>query len=474
MGEIDTLFTKILKYNFNLCRGKESIPEFLKSHYNEYISDMEEAVRSENKLIEKEFIQKLKKNMRIIKKICKDIVDINEIYHDGNILEAYKKAYRLFNYASPYYMEPFYYDDYYKFYRIREGDFRIKSGEDSKKIKAELFHIKNDKRNLIGAYRYSVSGFPCLYLSTGFELSWFECGMPKEFSYCNMKFTNRHEIKLIDFTNRPDEVITAVKFDLLNLINCDSTEEKKKKEWVYEYLMKYIIIYPISIACSLKVEKRSDRFVEEYVFPQMFMQWIREKSQYDGVKYKSSLDTSLVDGMSACNIVLPVKKFREDGLCEELTSKIEISDIGYLNISDEFKKYNHILKEIEEFKNDIYIKGIERGFYPTYQYQIREICESIIVLYKALITENYKNLKLLFHQIDILDDYINNIYQDKENIINKEILKSKEYHENLNEEEIKKFINEDINKFHNLTSKIVIKNTAFRFERKDLQGWELI
>ena len=44
------------------------------------------------------------------------------------------------------------------------------------------------------------------------------------------------------------------------------------------------------------------------------MQWIRETDEFDGVRYKSSLNTSLVDGMGAINIALPVKEYRADGL----------------------------------------------------------------------------------------------------------------------------------------------------------------
>lgn len=61
----------------------------------------------------------------------------------------------------------------------------------------------------------------------------------------------------------------------------------------YKFLLRYIMIYPIAAACSVKVKDRNTKFVEEYVFPQLFMQWIRETDEFDGVRYKSSLNTSV-------------------------------------------------------------------------------------------------------------------------------------------------------------------------------------
>ena len=97
------------------------------------------------------------------------------------------------------------------------------------------------------------------------------------------------------------------------------------------------MVYPIAAACSVKVKDRNTKFVEEYVFPQLFMQWIRETDEFDGVRYKSSLNTNLVDGMGTINIALPVKEYRADGLDRRLAEKITVSDIGYLDVNCDFK-----------------------------------------------------------------------------------------------------------------------------------------
>ena len=127
------------------------------------------------------------------------------------------------------------------------------------------------------------------------ELAWFECGMPKQFSYCQMLIDedNDNGLVLVDFSFRPVDVLSSITCWLLNA----RRQDKKDVDVYYKFLLRYIMIYPIAAACSVKVKDRNTKFVEEYVFPQLFMQWIRETDEFDGVRYKSSLNTNLVDGM---------------------------------------------------------------------------------------------------------------------------------------------------------------------------------
>lgn len=152
--------------------------------------------------------------------------------------------------------------------------------------------------------------------------------MPRQFSYCQMIINEKGEnaLRLVDFSNRPINLISNINIWINNA-------EKEKVQKIYQYLLNYIITYPLAVACSIKVNERNNKFVEEYVIPQIFMQWIRESNHFDGIKYKSSLYSNLVKGMGAINIALPVKEFRKDGLGINLTSKVLVSDIGYLDVN---------------------------------------------------------------------------------------------------------------------------------------------
>lgn len=397
----DQLFKVLLKYDFDLNRNEFDVPSYLERHLNQYADDIEIAALGNNPLLGTDFCTEVVKKLPKIKVISKKIVEIGRINRDGKIKDAFELAYSLFSSLEPYYLFRWDVSDY-DFYRIRQGDLRIKPGDDKKNKKAELFHIKDGNRHLIGAYRFSIPGFPCLYLTSDFELGWFESGMPKQFSYCRMHIEVRGEnaMRLIDISNRPVDLLSSMHVWILNARS--NLDELHK---IYNYFLNYIIIYPLAAACSIKVKNRNNKFVEEYVIPQMLMNWVRENNKFDGIRYKSSLNTTLVQGMSAINIALPVKKFRADGLCENLTSKILVSDIGYFDVNEEFKKYKQLLQDVTAFKNNIWNKHNNNKYFADYVIQLIDICESVIVTYNSIIDGNQIN-DVILHQISCMADYI--------------------------------------------------------------------
>jgi len=467
----DLLFQRLLKYDFNLYRSSLDVPSYLDNHFKKYIKDIEEALAGNNPFIGVDFCSKVSDNLTLIRDICNKIVEVGNIYRDGRIKDAYETAYKLFSSIEPYFLSSFSWKkregDYY---RIRQGDFRIKPKEDSKQKKAELFHIKGNKRNLIGAYRYSIHGFPCLYLTSGFELGWFESGMPKQFSYCRMNIeeTGENALRLIDISNRPMNLLPNIQMWVLNI-----KDDVDKRKNVYKYFMNYIITYPLAAACSIKVKDRGEKFVEEYVIPQMLMHWIRENGGYDGIKYKSSLNTTLVEGMGAINVALPVKKFRGDGLCESLTSKISVSDIAYLDVNEDFKKYKQYLQDIEEFKNELLNKRIRDNYCGGYALKLIDICQYINTTYYSIINGEYLN-NVLLHQIDCIADFISTIRENKNSIIEKNIDEVRGKYPKINESELQNEISVDIDRFCELVRKVVYKHTAFSFSKEKLDNFEKI
>ena len=455
----DMLFQIVMKYNYDLYRGPLDISTYMKNHFDQYINDLNKTINSENPFLGESFINKLNEKIPLIEEVCDELIDISQTYRDGYIKAAYEKSYTLFESLSPYYLSRFSWNGRDgDFYRIREGDFRIKEGESSKKKKAELFHIKNGSRHLIGAYRYSVSGFPCLYLSSSRELCWFECGMPKQFSYCQMIIEENGEnaLRLIDFSNRPIDLLSSTHVWLLN--NRDNENEKTK---IYDYLLNYIITYPLAAACSIKVSDRGSKFVEEYIIPQIFMQWVRESEKFDGIRYKSSLNSSLVNGMGAVNIALPVKRFRNDGLCENLTSKIAISDIGFMDVNKDFEKYREYLKDIENFKNALWANRSNSEYHGEYELRLIDFCEIVLKTYGVLINGRYDNSELIFSYIDCLLDYAYTIYSSKESIVNYCL---KNAYPDEKDRVNPSRIETHIDTFYSLITKVVHKHAVFNLD----------
>ena len=184
----DSLFQVLLKYNFDLMRGDKSMRDYLSCNLNRFYSDIISALDGNNAFLGEGFTEILRKKASTLKEFCDEITSIIAIFDNGMMKDVYLRSSKLFNKMKPYFiLRTTFNGTGNTYYRIRSGDFRILTPSQSKLQKSQLFHIKKDLRSRIGAYRYSVAGFPCLYLSSNSELAWFECGMPKQFSYCQMK-----------------------------------------------------------------------------------------------------------------------------------------------------------------------------------------------------------------------------------------------------------------------------------------------
>ena len=58
-------------------------------------------------------------------------------------------------------------------------------------------------------------------------------------------------------------------------------------EQVRNYLLKYIYTYPLRAACSLVVKHPDGKFIEEYIIPQLLLQWVINDEDFDGIRYES-------------------------------------------------------------------------------------------------------------------------------------------------------------------------------------------
>lgn len=182
--------------------------------------------------------------------------------------------------------------------------FRTRLGEPSKKFdRKDLFHIPFDLRGRISTQRFSIPGFPCLYLSNSVYLNWEELQQPEFNKMHCCRFENTRELKLLDLTYN---------FDIPNIENIDN----------------YLILFPLKAACAVKVFNINDSFKSEYIIPQLLMQWINKRN-LDGVKYSSTnIFNSIVnDDNILYNLVIPVKSIQSKGHCPELTKIFKCTEV---------------------------------------------------------------------------------------------------------------------------------------------------
>lgn len=93
---------------------------------------------------------------------------------------------------------------------------------------------------------------------------------------------------------------------------------EKDSEQVRKYLLKYICTYPLRAACSIVVEHPGSRFIEEYIMPQLLLQWVLNDEDFDGIRYESCSPSDEVKSFGGHNIVLVTKNAADETLDEYL------------------------------------------------------------------------------------------------------------------------------------------------------------
>lgn len=168
--------------------------------------------------------------------------------------------------------------------------------------KNEMFHVPFQLRNTITTKRYSIPGYPCLYLSSSTYLCWVELNKPDINKVTASRFKSKNGITLLNLS-KPD-------------LNKANSEEK----------LDYFMIFPLLLACSIKVNNDFDIFKPEYIFPQFLLEYVKTENELDGIKYESTkLNNDLIEHLEHYNIVMPVKKTENEGYCNELLNYFEIS-----------------------------------------------------------------------------------------------------------------------------------------------------
>lgn len=211
----------------------------------------------------------------------------------------------------------------------------------------EMFHIPFQSRGLIKTQRYSIPGFPCLYLGRTLYGCWEEMNRPDINDFQVARLRNATDIRYLDLT-RPE-------YDD-NLLSRD----------IYHYFM----TWPLIACCSIKVNDYSNFFKPEYIIPQLLLQWVREKPSIDGIRFNSThIDFHNTKSRGDfSNLVLPVKTPRERGHCTRLTSIFEMSQPiswqlhehatgggeQFLYSDDDFVRINSRIPKLELIKGRAY------------------------------------------------------------------------------------------------------------------------
>lgn len=207
----------------------------------------------------------------------------------------------------------------------------------------DFFHIPFEKRGKIRTQRFSIPGFPSLYLGTTLYVCWEELNRPNINDFQAVRFINTRDLRVLK--------LIPPNFDVATNNEC------------YNYLM----IWPLFMTTSVKVDQHNDDFKPEYIISQLLLQWVRNQHDVDGILYQSThVDNKSASKGEFYNLVLPVREIKNSGFCQQLKSNFEMTspisfqlneissgnslDSGILNK----KEINEKIKELEIVKGRIF------------------------------------------------------------------------------------------------------------------------
>lgn len=131
------------------------------------------------------------------------------------------------------------------YYRTRNSEMELTSPE-------KLFHAPFELRTKAKTARYSVLGFPSLYLTRNLYVAWEESRRADVNTFYASRLELQHPLSLLD------------------LRLCRSFEVIPQDQ-LSQAIQGYLLSIPLIIACSLKVQKDEDPFKPEYIITQQLL-----------------------------------------------------------------------------------------------------------------------------------------------------------------------------------------------------------
>ncbi|MFP9461433.1 hypothetical protein AB6D30_14195 [Pectobacterium brasiliense] len=174
--------------------------------------------------------------------------------------------------------------------------FRVRKATQTITERDDIFHIPFSKRHLVNAQRYSVAGLPCLYLGTSLYVCWLEMGKPDFDKLYISSFRPKNDgSKILNL---------ASEFMLL------PTKEIDDPDRIFDINRKkasYLVFWPLIMACNYIRQNPESSFIQEYIIPNILMQWISRKtsSSIKGVAYFSTKMPNSRSSTKSVNVVLP-------------------------------------------------------------------------------------------------------------------------------------------------------------------------
>ncbi|RPH29567.1 MAG: hypothetical protein EHM93_17165 [Bacteroidales bacterium] len=246
--------------------------------------------------------------------LSNSIKETIDLFYNGNIFEATDN----FNKS----LDSIFFNEIQTLSTIKEDTnfYRARKNENKHFTKSDLFHIRFEQRHTVSTNRYSVPGFPALYLGDSTYVCWEEFDRYRLRDLWYSRIVNVRELKVIkiqrteDFINETDLIVQVYQLP---------------------HLLRYLILFPLTIACSIKVKYTNGNFKPEYIIPQLLLQYISKNKTIDGLMFPSTkVDYSKLFDVLAYNYVFPVKSISKKGYCKFLIDTFHVSEPTSLELEE--------------------------------------------------------------------------------------------------------------------------------------------
>lgn len=297
----------------------------------------------------------------------------------------------------------------YRFFRVRAVDYESPAIQ---KNADELFHIPLSKRAYSNNERFSLVGFPSLYLSTMLPLAWQECGYPQKYYYSEYQYKYN-----VDLNSGKRLIEDELKFLLLyspsEIAFWGSSVKYNHFALWLEVLTRYLKTYPLILACSFVNQSGKVPYKQEYIIPQMLMQWVqRNSSKIQGIEYFTCADISMrTSEWCAYNIVIPaMSPYDDQKYSIPLKQKFCWTSPQFYSVPILDKSYNESDREfiynlVSDIRNAMRTSFFPRRYYETLIKMIN-ICGCLMSL---LENQSAVDMQLVLHMLNALSENISGI-----------------------------------------------------------------
>lgn len=341
---------------------KFHLPINTKTNGYDYLDKLESLFNEYKKKFSKSIFEKK------IKGICYTLIEVVKKYLSGFPAEAFKTFSELMTEYDKENIDlheksfcdsngNLFYNDLLNLFRITYLN-KNEVNEENQYKRSRIFHVPFNLRSKIATSRYSIAGYPCLYLGTNLDL----CAL--ETNYKSHKkpaiasrfklvrdFNEKHvRIRVMDIAVKPQDYLD-MSINRFNSNRRFTTKEDPKQ--IYK-LYEYFSWYPLIAACSFIRTNINRPFAAEYIIPQLLMQWVRKRyvvltdecNDLIGIRYFSC--KSIEASNKGFNYVFSsIYEKTENNLCQILSKAFKLTKPCYLNKSKDLYLYEQELNHAD-------------------------------------------------------------------------------------------------------------------------------